>query len=116
MLTVQWLHCLVSLFSTRAQRSFDRHSVFPPFVHIRSFSGKNVLRVALGYKHILLLTDQGVFSAGEGAYGALGQSDLHDRTSPRVIDALLGMKITDIHASMYSNMIRLADGKVMGKE
>eukprot|EP00966_Prymnesium_polylepis_P325472 7381451-Prymnesium_polylepis.1 len=61
---------------------------------VPGLAGVRVHSVAAGDKHTLVLSDQGVaYSFGDGCFGKLGHGDKERQTTPRVIDALVGVRL-----------------------
>ncbi|KAJ6638901.1 RCC1 domain-containing protein 1 [Pseudolycoriella hygida] len=61
-----------------------------------------VKKVICGAEHALLLTSNGdVFSWGSSSRGQLGLGELNNEQAPTLIDALAGVKITDISAGLW---------------
>jgi alpha-tubulin suppressor-like RCC1 family protein len=55
------------------------------------------LQVAIGYSHMLALTDEGrVYSWGHNFYGQLGVGDHKDKASPQLISYLQEDRITQV--------------------
>ena len=77
-------------YSLPSPLDFD---VFPPD------SRHRVVDVVCGKEHCLLLTEHGqVYSWGGGSRGQLGHGGLSSESSPRLISALDGLRITKIAA------------------
>nr|XP_003704761.1 PREDICTED: RCC1 domain-containing protein 1 [Megachile rotundata]XP_012143900.1 PREDICTED: RCC1 domain-containing protein 1 [Megachile rotundata] len=58
------------------------------------------VNVACGFDHTILLAQNGdIYSLGMGTRGQLGHGDLEDCDSPKLIEALAGIKVTHISAA-----------------
>jgi hypothetical protein len=62
--------------------------------------GKEIASIAINRSAALFLTRNGLcYSCGLGTAGLLGQGDLQDRTSPRIIQALQNQQISKVYLS-----------------
>lgn len=102
-------------------KKFSQHrnlnEAMPPLMYCRSLTGKKVVSVAVGYAHLLLVTDNGLaFSAGEGKSGVLGHSDEQDRPTPRLLESLQSadVKVVLAKARNNSSMLLASTGILYG--
>ncbi|XP_033150467.1 LOW QUALITY PROTEIN: probable E3 ubiquitin-protein ligase HERC2 [Drosophila busckii] len=71
--------------------SYDRPKL------IEYLSGMNVVDIACGSAHSAAITASGhVLTWGKGRYGRLGHGDSEDQLRPKLVEALLGFRATDI--------------------
>ncbi|RYG56673.1 hypothetical protein EON66_02335, partial [archaeon] len=76
---------------------------------LRSVAGKTIRAVACGRTFTVLLDTNGaVYTFGDGSTGALGHSDTVSRTTPRVVQALEGKRVSRIAAG-YSHVLAATD-------
>ena len=82
------------------------------FELIKELADKKVIKIALGYEHVLVLTDEGqVYSWGHNLFGQLGLGDDSYRSTPQLIQAFNKIKITDIFAGEHVSFCLSAEGK-----
>ena len=71
-------------------------------------------RVSVSSRHIVALTDAGeVLSFGAGWGGPLGHGDEEDQHEPKVIEALLGVRVVAIAAGDEHSMVLTDEGEVL---
>lgn len=62
--------------------------------------------VAGGFDHTIFLAENGdIYSMGMGTRGQLGHNDLEDCDDPKIIDALAGIKVTQISAAGWHTAV-----------
>lgn len=62
--------------------------------------------IAGGFDHTILLAENGdIYSMGMGTRGQLGHNDLEDCDNPRIVDALAGIKVTQISAAGWHTAV-----------
>ncbi|XP_014230723.1 probable E3 ubiquitin-protein ligase HERC4 [Trichogramma pretiosum] len=73
---------------------------------INNSSSVKFVDIACGFDHTLLLAENGyVYSMGMGTRGQLGHGDLEDCDEPKLIEALAGLKVTQISAKGWHNAV-----------
>jgi len=86
----------------------DRYTPRP----IEALRGVNVVAIAAGDTHSLLLVDDGlVYAFGEGVHGQLGHGD-EDEYTPRPIEVLAGVKVVAVAAGAAHSLL-LADSGIV---
>lgn len=86
------------------------------FKRVDSFQGKNVVQVAAGNEHTVLLTESGaVYTSGYNDNGQCGQGMLHSVDQPRQVSKLEGSKVMQIHAynGCEHTLVLLQDGRLV---
>ena len=101
-------------------------SSFEP-VRVEGLNGVNIVKVAAGQKHTLALSDDGSvyswgcarsnatggpFSASLSSLGTLGHGDKESKARPVRIEALQGVRVTDIACGGQHNAVLADDGSV----
>ncbi|XP_051157356.1 uncharacterized protein LOC127279187 [Leptopilina boulardi] len=67
--------------------------------------------VACGFDHTILLAENGdIYSMGLGTRGQLGHGDLEDCDNPKIIEALAGIKVSQISAAGWHSAVITAEG------
>ncbi|KZC14969.1 PREDICTED: ultraviolet-B receptor UVR8 [Dufourea novaeangliae] len=62
--------------------------------------------IACGFDHTILLAENGdVYSMGMGTRGQLGHNDLEDCDSPKLVEALAGLKVVQISAMGWHSAV-----------
>lgn len=81
---------------------------------VESLLGRNIIQFALGFKHMLAVSDKGeVFSWGSGQYGRLGQGHLRDRYSPLMIsEPLRGKQVQLVACNEYHSAAVCDNGEI----
>uniref|UniRef100_A0A7S1E0E8 EGF-like domain-containing protein n=1 Tax=Hemiselmis andersenii TaxID=464988 RepID=A0A7S1E0E8_HEMAN len=75
--------------------------------------GTNIVKVASGAYHTLVLTDEGVvYSTGLNDNGQLGHGDLESRKVPTIVEALLTRNVSAVAAGDYASYIVTDAGEV----
>ncbi|XP_034256018.1 RCC1 domain-containing protein 1 isoform X2 [Thrips palmi] len=70
-----------------------------------------VTNVSCGNEHCLLVTQCGsVFTWGNGSRGQLGHGDLEPEESPRIVDALAGVAVSQISAGAWHSAVVTSSG------
>ena len=82
----------------------DRHNdeeAGPAVEAVKLRSQEQVVRIACGDHHSVVVTDGGVaYSAGEGSHGQLGRMDRHSRSTPGAVVSLMTTQhVTDAYCS-----------------
>ncbi|MEW5307247.1 MAG: hypothetical protein WDW36_009655 [Sanguina aurantia] len=73
---------------------------------------QNVRQASAGDEHTLAVTDDGVFSWGGGAWGALGHCDWEDTQLPTKVLRLEGLDIHKVSAGSHHSLFLTASGEV----
>ncbi|XP_016919356.1 E3 ISG15--protein ligase Herc6 isoform X1 [Apis cerana] len=62
--------------------------------------------IACGFDHTILLAENGdLYSMGMGTRGQLGHNDLEDCDNPKLVEALAGIKVTQISAAGWHSAV-----------
>ncbi|MCL2046386.1 MAG: isopeptide-forming domain-containing fimbrial protein [Oscillospiraceae bacterium] len=86
--------------------AYQRTAILQP-----GFDGIDVVDIALGYTHGLLLDSSGqVYAWGTNAYGQLGQGNTSTQANPVKVEFFSGMTVTSISAEFNSSMASTSDG------
>ena len=81
---------------------------------VEALRGVRVVAVAAGHKYSMVLTDAGVvLSFGMGNLGQLGHGDRQDYCTPKVIEALRGVRVVAISAGLEHSMVLTDEGAVL---
>ena len=82
---------------------------------IEALRGERVMAMSAGVAHSLVLTEaRAVLSFGDGDYGRLGHGDRENRHTPKVIEALQGVRVSEVAAGALHSLCVLEDGRVFG--
>ncbi|KAF5273445.1 hypothetical protein FQA39_LY07462 [Lamprigera yunnana] len=64
---------------------------------IEALQGYEIVDIACGGAHSAAITSSGqLFTWGKGRYGRLGHGDSEDQLKPKLVEALLGYRVTDV--------------------
>ena len=64
---------------------------------VEALRGKDVVDISCGGAHSAAITRTGeLYTWGKGRYGRLGHGDSEDQTKPKLVEALLGYRVTDV--------------------
>ncbi|KAK5650580.1 hypothetical protein RI129_001609 [Pyrocoelia pectoralis] len=64
---------------------------------VEALQGYEIVDIACGGAHSAAITSSGqLFTWGKGRYGRLGHGDSEDQLKPKLIEALLGYRVTDV--------------------
>ncbi|XP_033219280.1 probable E3 ubiquitin-protein ligase HERC4 isoform X2 [Belonocnema kinseyi] len=97
------VRCLVAL--TNLGRVFN----IPTLVEMQK--RLKFVDIACGFDHTIMLSDNGdVYSMGMGTRGQLGHGDLEDCDNPKIIEALAGLKVSQIAASGWHSAVVTSQG------
>lgn len=82
------------------------HQLLPEAKLLHAFPRHHKIKKMIsGTEHTLLLTSNGdIFSCGCGLRGALGHSDVNSYETPKLIEALSGIKIMDIAVGSFHSV------------
>ena len=79
---------------------------------VQSLVGTKVVGVAVGFGHVAVCTEAGgVLSCGDGVHGALGHDSENNESTPRVVEALVGMAVVGIAAGKHHTAAWTAQGQ-----
>ena len=81
---------------------------------IERLRGVRVVSIAAGFRHSMVLTDEGVvYSFGAGHHGQLGLGDEQSRYGPKVIKALRDVRVVAIAAGRTHSLALTDEGTVL---
>ncbi|XP_078061143.1 putative E3 ubiquitin-protein ligase HERC4 [Mustelus asterias] len=82
--------------------------------YVKLLEWKKIIYISCGAQHTALLSKGGhVFTCGSGSYGQLGHSTTCDEIKPRIINELLGSKVSQIACGSHHTLVLVASsGKV----
>jgi len=81
----------------------------PQRIHVDA----HIVAVAVGYAHMLALSDEGrVFAWGRNFYGQLGVGDHKDKPSPQLVSYLQEEQVVEVRAGQYHSLAITVRGDV----
>ena len=89
----------------------------PMLRKIDAFEGRRIaqLHSSNGCEHLLAVSDTGeLYSCGYNARGQLGHGQITQVPSPRLVTALLGMRVEKVACSYYHTVVAVAGGSWFG--
>ncbi|WED44170.1 RCC1 domain-containing protein [Legionella cardiaca] len=95
------------------ENNASNRKLLSPLQLVKGLESKKIIKLALGGRHILALTDNGqVYSWGWNKEGLLGLGHYENQEIPQLITAFDKIKITNIFAGIYSSFCISEDGKI----
>jgi alpha-tubulin suppressor-like RCC1 family protein len=81
---------------------------------VAALQGVRISAVAAGYRHSLALSENTVYSFGDGGQGQLGHGDTASQLTPQVIGRLQGLHVRSVAVGPYTSFAATVDGHTHG--